>query len=471
MAEFAMMQKLLWLAMCIPLVDLALLFKKNRQKLATSRLGSQKDLGKLLGNDGLIISKNFQLSFKKTLEGVVVIAPTGEGKTTSIFLPNLLSNDLPKGSKIVADPKGELFELTSEYQRSIGIEPILFEPLGNNAHYNPLDHCKDLTEVRELASNLVQNGDLAIQLASGRGGGTSDWINSAIPLLTAMLLICKTISGATKILISTPQLELPNLFENCGNADAMEQFNIFMSSAGSPKTASSTISTLLTAMQLFTDHDLINSTSKSDFAPKDLREKPICLYIKYDVSKSNYLSPFLSIFFNQLIDKIMYAKGLPVLFMLDEFANIGRLNNFNQVVSVGRSEGLGFMICLQNLTQLTSVYGESNATTILNNLKTKCILPSISDYKALNYISNLCGDKEVETESTNDKGKSHSKTTKRLFTADEIRRIDDDEILIIAHNKLPFMDEQNTYYNQSKYTNNVIEKFIPLIIKHQKRLT
>jgi len=471
MAEFAMMQKLLWLTMCIPLIDLALLFRKNKQKLATSRLGSQKDLGKLLGNDGLIVSKNFQLSFKKTLEGVVVIAPTGEGKTTSIFLPNLLSNDLPRGSKVVSDPKGEQFALTSEYQRSIGIEPILFEPLGNNAHYNPLDHCKDLTEVRELASNLVQNGDLAIQLASGRGGGEATWINSAIPLLTAVLLMCKTISGAMKILINTPSLELPEMFKNCSNPDALEQFNIFISSAGSPKTASSTVSTLLTALQLFTDHDLINSTYKSDFAPSDLRDKPICLYIKYDVSKSNYLSPFLSIFFNQLIDKIMYAKGLPVLFMLDEFANIGRLNNFSQVVSVGRSEKLGFMICLQNLTQLTSVYGESNATTILNNLKTKCILPSISDYKALNYISNLCGDKEVDTESINDKGKSHSKTTKKLFTADEIRRIDDDGILVIAHNKLPFMDEQNTYYNQSKYTNNVMEKFIPLIIQHQKKLT
>ena len=468
--ELILVQKLLWLAMGIPLVDLALMLKKNRNKLATSRLGSKKDLGRLIGDDGLILSKKFQLTFKKTLEGVCIIAPTGEGKTTSIFLPNLLSNDLPKGSKIIADPKGELFKLTSEYQRSIGIEPILFEPLGNNAHYNPLEHCKNFTEVRELASNLIQNGELAIQLASGRNGGSSEWINMSIPLFTAMLLLCKTVSEAVKKLISTPTLELPHLFETCGNEDAKEQFNIFMASAGSPKTLSSIVSTLLSSLQLFTDHDLIKTTSESDFSPLDLRKKPVALYIKYDEAKSNYLAPFLSVFYSQLIDKIMYNEGLPILFMLDEFQNIGRISNFAQIVAVGRSRNLGFMICLQNLVRLYDVHGKNNTTTILNNMKTKCILPSLSDYDALSYISNLCGDKEVATESKSGDKINHSTTTRRLFPADEIRRIEDNKILIIAHNKLPFLDNQNVYYTQEKYLKNVIYKTTPLIINHQKKL-
>jgi len=68
----------------------------------------------------------------------------------------------------------------------------------------------------------------------------------------------------------------------------------------------------------------------------------------------------------------------------------------------------------------------------------------------------LCGDKEVNTESHNRDNISTSKTVKKLFTADEIRRIEDDKLLIIAHNKLPFLDKQNTYYTQDKYTNNII---------------
>jgi len=454
-AELILVEKFLWLAMGIPLVDIGLKFIKSKNKLATSKLGNKKDMGRITGSDGFILSKHFQLNFKKTLEGVCVIAPTGEGKTTSISLPILLSNSLPKCSLVISDPKGEQYKISAEYQRSIGRTPVLFEPLGTEAKYNPLEHCKGFTEVRALATNLLQNGELAIQLASGRSGGSSEWINMAIPLFTSTLLNSKTISEAVKFLINTPSDELIITLGNNKNEDVKEQFRIFMSSAGSPKTLSSIVSTLLTSLQLFTDHQLINSISNSTFAPTDLRSKPIALYIKYDEAKSNYLSPFLSVFYSQLIEKIMYSEGIPVLFLLDEFANIGRISNFEQIVATGRSRELGFLICIQNIVRLYDIYGKNNTVTILNNLKAKCVLPSLSDIEALNYLSSLCGDKEVNTETISDSKISHSKTVKKVFTADEIRRIPDDNILILAHNKLPFLDNQNIYYQQDRYTKNI----------------
>lgn len=434
------------LLMAIPVFKLGMYCTQSRTKLATSRLGNKKDMGRLNGTDGIILSKNFQLNFKKTLEGVCVIAPTGEGKTSCLALPNLLSNDLPKCSLVISDPKGEQFLLTSEYQRSIGREPILFEPLGNNAKYNLRKYCTDFTEVRNLASNLIING--------GTGKSGNEWENMSIPLFTAALLNSESVPQAVKFLINSTPNELIDTLGNSSNEDIKEQFRIFMAAASSPKTIASILSTLLTSLQLFTDHNLIVSTSTSSFAPTDLRERSIALYIKYDVSKSNYLSPFLSVFFSQLIEKIMYSKGLPVLFMMDEFQNLGRIPNFENVVATGRSEEVGFVIFIQNISKLYDIYGKNNTTTILNNLKVKAVLPSLSDLEALNYLSSLCGDKDVATESITGDKKTHSITTKKLFTSDEIRRIEDNTILIIPHNKLPFLDNQN-YYMQPKYYNNI----------------
>ena len=448
-SEFDLLYKFLLIAMAIPITDIGIKLTKGRVKLATGKLGNKKDMGKLTGTDGFILSKKFQLTFKKTLEGVCVIGPTGEGKSTGIMSPVLLSNDLCKSSIVIADPKGELYELTHKYQESIGRQSILFEPLGEHAKYNLLDNCEEFTEVRQLASNLIING--------GTGKSGNEWESMSIPLFASALLNSKNISEALKLIINISITDLIDILGKSNNEDISEQFKIFMASAGSPKTMASIMSTLLTSLQLFTDHKIINSTSKSDFKPQELRERPIALYIKYDVSKSKYLAPFLSVFYTQLIDKIMHSKGLPVLFMLDEFQNLGKINNFEETVSIGRSEGLGFLVCIQNISKLHDVYGKDNTTTILNNLKTKCVLPSISDIEALNYLSSLCGDKEVDTESISEGKVSHSKTVKRVFTSDEIRRIPSNEILIIAHNKLPFMDTQNLYYTQEKYTRNVLK--------------
>jgi len=142
--------------------------------------------------------------------------------------------------------------------------------------------------------------------------------------------------------------------------------------------------------------------------------------------------------------------------MLDEFQNIGKIANFEDTISVCRAEEVSFLVCLQNISKLYEIYGENNATTILNNLKSKIVLPSISDPKTLNYVSSLCGDTEINIEVPNGDKTTHSKKIKKLFTPDEVRRIDDNKVLIIAHNKLPFLDDQN-YYKQDKYYRNIRE--------------
>lgn len=418
--------------------------KKNR--LATSKYGSRRDLKRLLGDDGIILSKHYQLNFKSSLEGILIIAPTRTGKTASLFMTNLLTNYLPKSSLVIPDLKGELYEKTSNYQKSIGRTPILYKPLGNNAKYNLLQQCRNETEIKKLAQNILANGDLAFRIDTNSKGGSSDWLSMAQPLLTACLLFTKlkggTIKNAIEMILDNDDMSMSYILLKSSES-VKTQYKLYLMALDSPKTSSSIKITLASCVQLFMDNTLNMSMLRTDFTAKDLREKPIALYISYEVDESDYLAPYLACFYTQFISHLKNIQGLPVLLLLDELGNLGKLGNFSNTAATCAGLGVGLICCLQSLTQLYQLYGRDNAMNILNNLKTKVVLPGLSDIEALRYVSNLCGNKEIMV--------NNYKTKKNLLDLDEVRRIEDDKAVIISQNKLPIIDDLNLYFKNEEY--------------------
>ncbi|MBU5486448.1 type IV secretory system conjugative DNA transfer family protein [Clostridium sp. MSJ-11] len=445
--EFLLLKKFLQLLLAGLFVELGLTMRKKRNKLGTAEIG--KDLGKYKGTDGIILSKNHTLSQKASQEHICIIAPSGEGKTTSLFIPNLLNENL-KGSIIVPDPKGELYELTHKFQSKYR-KVILYKPLESGIGYNPLKNCRTDREVMQLAQNLLINGALTLEIQTGKQASGIEWLQMGQSLLTAALLYVKdkplaSISTALRLIISTSVEQLDEIFST-SKPNVVEQYNIFKSCLESPKTMSSIKITLGSNLQLFTDNLNIRT---NDFTPEDLRKEPTILYISYPENKSAYLSPLMACIYSQLIDRLIdtYAKdSFPVWLLFDEFANIGQLSNFTQNIATARSRKMPFMLCLQSITQLQQLYGEKNALSILNNCKTKVVLPSLTDTETLDYLSKLCGEEEIKITQEDSK----IKTKKSLFTPDEIRRIVDEKLLILAGNKSPIIDTQNIYYKQQKY--------------------
>lgn len=454
------------------LLSMALKNKKV-DKQATAEINGIESLKSFTGNDGLKISKNVQLKEKMDFEGCCIIAPTGAGKTTGYFYPNLLSNNI-KGSIVVIDPKGELYRDTSHFQEKVCKRKVLrFSPLEPkiSERYNLLEQCKDTTEVCQLASTLLLNGALSVELMSGKKTGGVEWIQMAEPLLAAALLYVRdlgepynTIENAFELVISLKSKELRALLEKDKNKDVRTQFRIFQCAGGSERTIGSIKVTLATNMKLFTDKNINLIGSYTTFNAKQFREEPTILYLTFPERKSIYLAPFIAPFFTQFIDKLLdnYTRtSLPVNFMMDEFANIGMINNMSVHAATVRSRKISLSICLQSITQLQQVYGKDNAQAILNNLKTKMVLPSLNDLDTLNYISNLCGNTEITVKSksvSKETTISYSKTTKKLLNLDEIRCLKDDKILILMHNRQPVIDEQDVYYKNKAYTSNVNER-------------
>ncbi|NFG24214.1 type IV secretory system conjugative DNA transfer family protein [Clostridium botulinum] len=446
--------------------------KANRVgKLATAYIESKDKLENILGNTGLILSKDIQLKEQFDFEGSVTIAPTGSGKTSSFFFPNLLCNNI-KGSIIVTDPKEELFKLTSKYQERIcGRKVLKFSPLSpqTSEKYNLLTSCKDNSEVVELSSTLLFNGALSIELSTGKKTGGVEWIQMAEPLLAAALLYANNleypfnnIEFAFKLIINLDTEQLDSLFNGSNNIDCINQWNIFKTVTGADRTEGSIKITLASNMKLFIDNRINQVGVENTFDIEKFREEPTILYVCYPENKAPYLAPFIAPFFGQTLNKLIDSyeeDNLPITMLFDEFGNIGMLNNMSVNVATIRSRKISMNICLQSITQLFQTYGVANGKAILNNLKTKIILPGLSDSDTTNYLSDLCGNKEITICNTNVNKQnithSYSKTKIKLFENSELRCLDDNQVLIITSNKQPILSIQDRYYTNSLYTSNI----------------
>ena len=147
---------------------------------------------------------------------------------------------------------------------------------------------------------------------------------------------------------------------------------------------------------------------------------------------------------------------IPTFFILDEFANIGQVPDFDKKISTSRSRGIQFSVILQNLDQLEAVY-EKSYETIIGNCDTHIFLGSNSQ-KTVEYFSKALGEKTVERRSVSVnkdrqnwmQGKSVSDqiNARALLTPDELRRFDNDYCIIFEKGIRPVKAKKYYYFTK-----------------------
>lgn len=144
-----------------------------------------------------------------------------------------------------------------------------------------------------------------------------------------------------------------------------------------------------------------------------------------------------------------YGGRLPrrVHFILDEFANIGKLPNFERTIAVVRSRGISISVILQSLTQLSSVYDKS-ADTIRDNFTTMVFLGGQSE-KTLEGLSKLAGTETVdEITGSKQRGPTSSSSENRgrhgrdLVTVSQLRELDIGQAIVMMSGLKPVKDKK-----------------------------
>ena len=421
---------------------------------------------KILSNkQGIILAENNYLPVdKRGNVNVLVVGGSGSGKSASYSIPNAYQL---LGSYVFTDPKGELYDKTAGYLKQNGykIKVLnLVHPQYSDG-YNPLMHVSSEIDVDVIAHTIVKGQRSA--------DSTSDpfWDDSAETLLKALIYyLLATRPEEEQNLASCAEL-VRAANSNGGNnllTELMSQLpydhparmNYKSIEIAPEKTYSSILSTLQSKLGKFDSKEIAELTSTDTINFEQIGQEKTAVYVISPDTHTTY-NFLLTIFFSQMIQQLYDfadnnggALQVPTYFILDEFANIGQIPDFDQKISTSRSRKISFSVILQNLDQLEAIYDKSYET-IIGNCDTHVFLGSNSQ-KTVEYFSKALGEKTIShfSVSTN-RDKQHKKTgysnsdqimARALMTPDELRRMDNDLCIIFVKGLRPIKADKFYYF-------------------------
>ena len=389
---------------------------------------------------------------------------SGSGKSASYSIPNAYQC---LGSYIFTDPKGELYDRTAGYLKSQGYDIKvlnLVRPQYSDG-YNPLMHISSELDVDVIANTVVKG-----QKAEG---GNSDpfWDDSAEMLLKALIYyLMATRPEEEQNLASCA--ELVRAANNKGGSNLLSELmsqlpydhparmNYKSIEIAPEKTYSSILSTLQSKLGKFDSKEIAELTSTDTIDFEEIGTKKTAVYVISSDTHTAY-DFLLTIFFSQMIQQLYDFADQNggklkqrTYFILDEFANIGKIPDFDKKISTSRSRGISFSVILQTVDQLEAVY-EKSYETIMGNCDTHLFLGSNS-YKTLEYFSKQLGEKTIERDSVSiNRDRQNWKTGKSvsdqvmaraLMTPDELRRLDNDLCIIFEKGIKPVKANKFYYF-------------------------
>ena len=372
------------------------------------------------------------------------------------------------GSYVFTDPKGELYDKTAGFLKQNGYDIKILNLVKpkNSDGYNPLMHISSELDVDVIANTIVKG-------QKTDSGSDPYWDDMAEMLLKALIYyLIATRPEEEQNLASCAELVRAANSNGGSNllTELMSQLPYdhparmyYKSIEIAPeKTYGSILSSLQSKLGKFDSKEIAELTSTDTINFEEIGSKKTAVYVISSDTHTAY-DFLLTIFFAQMIQQLYnFADDnggrliVPTYFILDEFANIGRVPDFDKKISTSRSRGISFSVILQNLDQLEAIY-EKSYETIMGNCDTHLFLGSNS-FKTVEYFSKALGEKTISRDSTSvNRDKKFKKTgisvsdqimARALMTPDELRRMDNEDCIIYEKGIKPVKAKKFWYYKK-----------------------
>jgi type IV secretion system protein VirD4 len=462
----------------VALAALPLLLPRRRSLHGDARFARRAEMARagLFAKHGLFLGRfGRRYLILGGQQGVLLSAPPRAEKGTAIVVPNLL---FWQGSVLCLDVKLENWTLTAGYRQRAGQQCYLFHPLaedGNTAGWNPLTY---ISADPNLRISDVQR--IAAILYPDVPGTDPFWPAGARSYFL----------GVTMYVLETPSLP-PTLGEvlRQGMASDTEGFGHHwrriiegrqkgrypLSSQCvralseiidlAPVTASSIRKTFTSRLDLFANPLLDRATSRNDFDLRDLRKRPMSIYLAINPGDLHLLQALLNLFIEQALN--LQTRELPehnpalkfqVAFILDELAAAGRIPILAQGVAYLPGYNVRLMLVIQAFSQLREIYGQQNAETMMKSLAAR-IVYAPKDVAEATEISQELGFTTVkvhthsrpvlqvaDSKQSRHRSVSVSEQKRPLLLPQEVKELGKNREIIFYEGVRPILARKNRYY-------------------------
>ena len=444
----------------------------------SARFANRKELKKLQREDGLLVGRNPHTGRLLHYDGpahLITLAPTRAGKGVGTVIPNLLAAER---SVLVIDPKGENARIAGKARRRFGTVHVLdpFEVSGHpSAAYNPLDRLTpDSLDLGEDAASLTE----ALVMDPPGQVTEAHWNEEAKAILGGLIMFCvchedrdrRSLATVREYLTLPPEklralLELMQDSDEAGGLIARAA-NRFLGKAD--REAASVLSNAQRHTHFLDSPRIAKCLARSDFAFSDLRHRITSVFLVLPPNRMDAYSRWLRLLVSQTLQDIARdaersqnaSEGrserlkAPALFLLDEFAALGRLEAVERAMGLMAGYGLQLWPILQDMSQLKDLYGE-RAGTFIANAGVQQVF-GVNDFETAKWLSQMIGQETAGFQTDSFKpgdGPSFSNnlTGRDLLTPDEIMQLPPDRQLLRVQGQATAIAQKLRYYADSEF--------------------
>lgn len=419
----------------------------NRTSHGSARFATKAERAAFQKETGLLIGRDRDTGRLLRYDGpahLLTLAPTRAGKGVGTVIPNLL---IVERSVLVIDPKGENAKITYEARRRFGAVHVL-DPFGVTglpaSAYNPLALLNpESLDLGEDAASLAE----ALVMDPPGQVSEAHWNEEAKALIGGLIMFTvvhedpdrRTLPTLREYLTLPPErfralLELMQESQGAGGLIARAA-NRFLGK--SDREAASVMSSAQRHTHFLDSPRIVAAMARSDFQFASLRHDVTSIFLVLPPNRLDAYARWLRLLVAQALQDIardaeasqtgVERLKQPALFLLDEFAALGRLEAVERAMGLMAGYGLQLWPILQDMSQLKDLYGARANTFVANAGVLQTF--GVNDFETAKWLSQSMGRETAtyQTESYRSGEDGHSTsvniTARDLMTPDEIMQL------------------------------------------------